>query len=99
LAIDAGARIADSAQMYAEIESHLRESGKMEGVALRYGFFYGPKTWYCQEGAGADQVRRQEIPIVGRGEGVWSWVLSGSSNEKAKSTFGFLPRPLQWLGR
>jgi nucleoside-diphosphate-sugar epimerase len=46
----------------------------MEGVALRYGFFYGPNTWYSPEGAAADQVRRQEIPIIGAGEGVWSWV-------------------------
>ena len=46
----------------------------MEGVALRYGFFYGPNTWYSPEGAAADQARRQEIPIIGHGEGIWSWV-------------------------
>jgi 2-alkyl-3-oxoalkanoate reductase len=46
----------------------------MEGVALRYGFFYGPGTWYNPDGACADRVRRQEIPIVGQGEGVWSWI-------------------------
>jgi hypothetical protein len=46
----------------------------IEGVALRYGFFYGPGTWYCPEGAAANQVRRREIPIIGAGEGVWSWV-------------------------
>ena len=46
----------------------------MEGIALRYGFFYGPKRWYCEEGAVADQVRRQKVPIVGQAEGVWSWI-------------------------
>jgi nucleoside-diphosphate-sugar epimerase len=46
----------------------------MEGIALRYGFFYGPGTWYHPEGAAADQVRRQEVPIIGNGEAVWSWV-------------------------
>src|SRR5262249_7373498 len=46
----------------------------LEGVAMRYGFFYGPGTWYSPEGACAGQARRQEIPIVGKGEGVWSWV-------------------------
>ena len=25
-------------------------AGEMEGVALRYGFFYGPGTWYHPEG-------------------------------------------------
>jgi nucleoside-diphosphate-sugar epimerase len=46
----------------------------MEGVALRYGFFYGRNTWFHPGGASADQVRKQEMPIIGRGEGVWSWI-------------------------
>jgi nucleoside-diphosphate-sugar epimerase len=46
----------------------------MEGVALRYGFFYGPNTWFNPDGASADQVRKQDVPIIGRGEGVWSWI-------------------------
>jgi nucleoside-diphosphate-sugar epimerase len=50
------------------------ERGEMEGVALRYGFFYGPGTWYHPEGASADRARRQEIPIIRDGAGVWSWV-------------------------
>jgi nucleoside-diphosphate-sugar epimerase len=45
----------------------------MEGIALRYGFFYGPHTWYCPEGAAADHVRRRETPVVGQGEGLWSF--------------------------
>jgi nucleoside-diphosphate-sugar epimerase len=48
--------------------------GPLEGVALRYGFFYGRGMWYSPEGVCADQARRQELPIVGKGEGVWSWV-------------------------
>jgi nucleoside-diphosphate-sugar epimerase len=46
----------------------------MEGVSLRYGFFYGPNTWYHPDGASADQVRQQQVPIIGEGQGVWSWV-------------------------
>ncbi|HWB08182.1 MAG TPA: NAD(P)-dependent oxidoreductase [Pirellulales bacterium] len=74
LAVDASPRVAASARTYAELEARVLGSGSMEGVALRYGFFYGPNTWYCPEGAAADQVRRQEVPIVGRGEAVWSWI-------------------------
>jgi nucleoside-diphosphate-sugar epimerase len=167
LAIDASPGVAASARTYAELEARVLNSGEMEGIALRYGFFYGPNTWYCPEGAAADQVRRQEIPIVGQGEGVWSFVhiedaalatvaaltappgiynvvdddplpvsrwlpefarwvgappppqttelgareaggedavyygtkLRGASNEKAKRTFGFTPRRLQWLSQ
>jgi len=43
LAIDASAGVAASAQMYADLESRLlNSSGEMEGLLLRYGFFYGP---------------------------------------------------------
>jgi hypothetical protein len=74
LATDASAGVAASVQMYADIEARLRHSGHMEGIALRYGFFYGPNTWYDLEGSAADHARRREMPIVGQGEGVWSFV-------------------------
>ena len=74
LAVDATPGVAASARTYAELEARVLSSGGMEGVALRYGFFYGPNTWYSPEGAAADQARRQEIPIIGLGEGVWSFV-------------------------
>jgi 2-alkyl-3-oxoalkanoate reductase len=167
LAVDASARVAANARAYAELEARVLNAGEMEGVALRYGFFYGPGTWYHSDGASAEQVRRQEIPVIGEGGGVWSWIqiedaalatadvltappgvynvvdddpspvavwlpafarfvgappppriteeqarasagedavyygtkLRGASNQKAKKTFGFEPRRLEWLGR
>jgi 2-alkyl-3-oxoalkanoate reductase len=167
LAANASPRVALSARAYAELEARVLNAGEMEGVALRYGFFYGPGTWYHPEGASADQARRLEIPVIGDGGGVWSWVqiedaavatanvltvppgvynvvdddpspvavwlpaftrfvgappppriteeearasvgedalyygtkLRGASNQKAKKTFGFEPRRLEWLGR
>lgn len=167
LAIDAGPGVAASACTYTELESRVLSPGAMEGVALRYGFFYGPRTWYNPDGAVADQVRQREVPIIGEGQGVWSWIhiedaalatvaaltapagiynivdddplpvaqwlpefarwvgaeppprltedearqmageeaiyygtkLYGASNSKAKRTFGFRPRRLQWLNR
>ena len=74
LAVDASPRVAASARTYAELEARLTAVGDIEGVALRYGFFYGPGTWYHPDGASADQVRRGEVPVVGDGGGVWSWV-------------------------
>jgi hypothetical protein len=61
------AGVALSAQMYAEFESRLEWTEPLECVGLRYGFFYGPRTWFNPDGAAADQVRRQEMPIVGEG--------------------------------
>jgi nucleoside-diphosphate-sugar epimerase len=74
LAVNASPGVALSARTYAELEARVLNAGEMEGVVLRYGFFYGPGTWYQPEGASADQARRQEIPIIGDGGGVWSWV-------------------------
>ena len=74
LAVDASPGVALSARTYAELEARLFCALAIEGVALRYGFFYGPNTWYHPNEASADQVRKQETPIIGKGEGVWSWV-------------------------
>ncbi len=74
LAVEASPGVAASAQTYAELEARVLSAEDMEGVVLRYGFFYGPNTWYNTDGAAADQARRQEIPIIGTGNGVWSWV-------------------------
>lgn len=74
LAVDASPRVSASARTYAELEARVLNAGDMEGVALRHGFFYGPGTWYHHGGAAADQVRRQEVPIIGKGEAVWSWI-------------------------
>jgi nucleoside-diphosphate-sugar epimerase len=74
LAVDASPRVAASARTYAELEARLLAAGDIECVALRYGFFYGPGTWYHPDGASADLVRRGEVPVVGDGGGVWSWV-------------------------
>jgi len=71
----ASPEVAADAQTYAELEARVLAGG-MEGIALRYGFYYGPGTWFHPDGAYADKVRRQEFPIIGAGAGagVWSWV-------------------------
>ena len=66
--------MAASARTYTELEARLFSSNAIEGVALRYGFFYGPKTWYYPGGAAANMVMRQQNPVVGKGEGVSSFV-------------------------
>ena len=41
---------------------------------MRYGFFYGPNTWYHPGEAAANMVMRQQNPVVGKGQGVSSFV-------------------------
>jgi nucleoside-diphosphate-sugar epimerase len=52
----------------------LLRASNIDGIALRYGFFYGPGTWFHPDGDVARQVRQRQFPIVGKGEGVWSWL-------------------------
>jgi nucleoside-diphosphate-sugar epimerase len=45
-----------------------------DGVVLRYGYFYGPGTSVSREGSMGADLRRRRLPVVGRGEGVWSFI-------------------------
>src|SRR5262245_25935278 len=74
LAFDASATVSADARVVTELESRLLGNQNIEGIALRYGFFYGPGTWFNPDGDVARQVRQQQFPIVGNGEGVWSWL-------------------------
>ena len=72
-AFDASPGIAAGCRNYADLEAAAQESG-LEAVLLRYGFFYGPGTWFRREGDVGEQVRRREVPVIGKGEGIWNWV-------------------------
>jgi nucleoside-diphosphate-sugar epimerase len=56
------------------LERAVLEARDLEGIVLRYGQLYGPGTWYAADGSIAEQVRRRRFPIVGRGEGRFSFV-------------------------
>ena len=57
-----------------ELETSVTRAEGLEGVVLRYGFFYGPGTSYAPDGSTADEVRRRRLPITGGGTGVFSFV-------------------------
>ena len=73
-AFDASPAVAAGARRYAELEAAASGTLGIEFVSLRYGFFYGPGTWYIRDGDMGEQVRQQQVPVIGDGEGVWSWV-------------------------
>ncbi len=74
LSVDASPAVAADARLVTETERRLLQTPDLEGIALRYGFFYGPGTWFNPDGDVAQQVRQQQFPIVGNGDGVWSWL-------------------------
>jgi len=166
LAHSASPGVAGAVATYTRIEERLFGDSNLEGVALRYGFFYGPRTYYdLDNGSVTQQVREGQYPLVAPGSGVYSFIhiedaaaataaalksppgaynivdddpspiavwlpafarfigapepsrvpaeevirhygpdaayyalnLRGASNGKAKQTFGFAPRALEWL--
>jgi nucleoside-diphosphate-sugar epimerase len=56
------------------LESRVLGTDGIEGLALRYGGFYGPGTGMSTDGEWAEMVRGRRFPIVGNGAGVWSLV-------------------------
>jgi nucleoside-diphosphate-sugar epimerase len=56
------------------LEEAVCRAGDLEGLALRYGFFYGPGTSITRNGPIVQLIRRRLLPIVGNGAGVWSFI-------------------------
>ena len=73
-AFDASPAVAAGTRRYAEMEAAASGTPGIEFVALRYGFFYGPGTWFSSDGDMGEQTREQRVAIIGDGQGVWSWV-------------------------
>src|SRR5688500_9519604 len=44
-------------------ERHVLEADGLEGLVLRYGFFYGPGTYYAADGTQAADVRKRRVPL------------------------------------
>ena len=57
-----------------EMEAMVLGCDGVDGLVLRYGFFYGPGTYYADDGTSTEDVRRRRMPIVGKGSGVFSFV-------------------------
>ncbi|MGA8219659.1 MAG: NAD(P)-dependent oxidoreductase, partial [Solirubrobacterales bacterium] len=56
------------------VESTVTGADDVEGIALRYGNFYGPGTGFASDGDLVEMVRKRKLPVVGDGGGVWSFI-------------------------
>jgi nucleoside-diphosphate-sugar epimerase len=56
------------------LEGAVTQTEGLDGLVLRYGFFYGPGSGYASDGSIAQQVRKRRFPIVADGSGVFSYV-------------------------
>jgi 2-alkyl-3-oxoalkanoate reductase len=55
------------------LEAAVTGGSAFDGLVLRYGAFYGPKSGLF-EGPMVDQVRRRRVPLIGDGGGWWSFL-------------------------
>ena len=74
LFVDAPAPWRSSVAAVRALEEQTLGSETVEGLVLRYGYFYGPGTAYAGDGSTATMVRRRAFPIVGGGTAVYSFV-------------------------
>ena len=70
---DAPAPFVSGVEAALDMEKRVTGTPGLEGVVLRYGFFYGPGTYYAADGYLAHETRKRRQPIVGAGTGVFSF--------------------------
>src|SRR3954470_8290747 len=56
------------------LEDKVRSTTFLEALALRYGNFYGPGNAIGKGGAIYKAVRRRQMPIIGGGGAIWSFI-------------------------
>ncbi len=56
------------------LEQATLETSGVEGVVLRYGFFYGPGSAYAPDGSMGHDIRKRRMPVLGSGEGRFSFI-------------------------
>ncbi|TDW23429.1 NAD-dependent epimerase/dehydratase family protein [Kribbella kalugense] len=56
------------------LESAVLNADGIEGVALRYGSFYGPTGDIGKGGSMVELIQKRRLPIIGDGAGVWSFI-------------------------
>jgi len=74
LFVDPPGRFAAGRDALVELERRVTGADGLEGVVLRFGWFYGPGTYYAADGSMAEETRKRRNPIVGAGTGRFSFV-------------------------
>jgi nucleoside-diphosphate-sugar epimerase len=74
LMTDAPPPFGEGARTLDEMERAVVGADGLQGLVLRYGWFYGPGTYFASDGSTAAEVRRRRYPVVGGGQGVTSFI-------------------------
>ena len=71
---DAPGVFGPAAVALADLERQVTGTEGVEGVVLRYGWLYGPGTYFDREGSQTEDALKRRVPIVGKGTGTFSFV-------------------------
>jgi nucleoside-diphosphate-sugar epimerase len=71
---DAGGQVADIVEPITALEGATLGAEGLESVVLRYGAFYGPGTYYANDGAFSALIKKRRLPIAGQGRGLFGFV-------------------------
>lgn len=74
LNVSAPAPFGEAADALEDLERQVSAATGIEGVVMRFGWFYGPGTHFAADGFQAEEVRKRRMPIVGDGRGTFSFV-------------------------
>jgi nucleoside-diphosphate-sugar epimerase len=72
-----------------QLEERVVGAEWLEGIALRYGGFYGPGTSLAHGGEAEEAIRKRKFPIIGSGAGLWSFA---QIEDTARATLAAIER-------
>ena len=74
LYLDAPPPVGSAVETIKSVEEAVLTADGIGGLVLRYGVLYGPGTWYAKDGDVGRQVRKWRYPIIGDGQGTYSFI-------------------------
>jgi nucleoside-diphosphate-sugar epimerase len=72
--VDAPEPFGEAVKALTEHEEEVLGTDGIVGLVLRYGQFYGPDTYYDHGGSLGRRVAKRQLPIVGPGTGIASFI-------------------------
>jgi nucleoside-diphosphate-sugar epimerase len=74
LFLDAPGIFGTAAAALADLERQVTGAEGVEGLVLRYGWLYGPGTYFDREGSQTEEALKRRLPVVGKGAGTFSLI-------------------------
>jgi nucleoside-diphosphate-sugar epimerase len=64
----------EAGRALADLERQVTGAAGLEGIVLRYGWLYGPGTYYGRGGSATEDFHKRRMPVVGKGDGTFSFI-------------------------